>query len=301
MKKISIILPIYKYTDCIIESINSILNQTYKNIELIIIIEKTKDSKKIAQIIKEKINDEKIKIHINKTKLGLAESLNYGLNISTGEYIARMDADDISLPNRLKIQYEYMEKYKNVDILATNSEYFGDVEGPWFSDKFTFDRLKANLLISNPVCHPTVMFRKKSIEKYDLKYNPEFISEDFELWCEAISKGCIINMINDVTLKYRKNSENMTSDTNLVERRIESVVLTMKKYYKSTLNLTLSTKQIMNLQILFNYKKNKLLRYLLIKKIVKRNRKVNYFNDEDLTFVLGYKSVIKKIISHIRK
>jgi len=202
---------------------------------------------------------------------------------------------------KVKIQYEYMEKHKNVDILATNSEYFGDVEGPWFSDKFTFDRLKVNLLISNPVCHPTVMFRKKSIEKYDLKYNPEFISEDYELWCDAISKGCIINMINNVTLKYRKNSENMTSDTNLVEKRIESVVSTMKKYYKSTLNLTLSTKQIMNLQILFDYKKNKLLRYLLIKKTVKRNRKIKFFNEEDLTFVLGYKNVINKIISHIRK
>ncbi len=288
---ISVILPVIskKYLK---ESVDSILNQTYKNFELIVILEKSSEQIEIEKLLN-KYSDKRIIIMKNNKKLGLAKSLNIGLEKSKGKYIARMDSDDVSLENRLEIEYNYMEKHNDVDILATNAEYFGNVNGPWFNGNISFENLKSNLLISNPICHPTVMFRKSSIKKYNLKYNSKYISEDYELWCDSISKGCTINVLEDITLKYRKSTNNLTSNDKLIKARINSVVKTLKKYYFKTLKLRMSKSSIMNMQILFPYNKNNTKREKLIIKIVEKNKIVKFYNEEELTWQLGYYNIIE--------
>ena len=139
---ISVILPVIskKYLK---ESVDSILNQTYKNFELIVILEKSNEQIEIENILN-KYNDKRIIIIKNNKKLGLAKSLNIGVDKSKGKYIARMDSDDVSLENRLEIEYNYMEKHNDVDILSTNAEYFGNVNGPWFNGNISFENLKSN-------------------------------------------------------------------------------------------------------------------------------------------------------------
>ena len=102
----------------IIKSINSILEQTYKLFEFIIIVDNPKNNEIIETI--KKFKDKRIKVIINEKNIGLAESLNKGISIAKGKYIARMDADDISLPNRFKIQFDYLESHPDIDVVGSN-------------------------------------------------------------------------------------------------------------------------------------------------------------------------------------
>ena len=132
--KVCVILPINNYSKYMDDAINSILNQTYDNIEIVVIIEKTKDQKKIKNHIETKYKNKNIVLFLNKINLGLARSLNKGLNYSNGEFVARMDIDDISASDRIERQVNYLKKHKDVGILGSNAEYFGKITGPWFSD-----------------------------------------------------------------------------------------------------------------------------------------------------------------------
>ena len=187
--KVCVILPINNYSKYMDDAINSILNQTYDNIEIVVIIEKTKDQKKIKNHIEKTYKNKNIVLLLNKINLGLARSLNKGLKYSNSEFIARMDIDDISVSDRIERQVNYLKKHKDVGILGSNAEYFGKITGPWFSDDFNYEKIKVDLLIGNPICHPTIIIRKNIIDKYRLKYNKNFISEDYELWCTALTKG----------------------------------------------------------------------------------------------------------------
>ena len=113
MKKVSILMPMYNSEKYIKESINSILNQEYKNFELIIVDDGSIDSS--IEIVKE-YNDSRIKLYENIENKGLPYTRNKLLSLATGEYIALFDSDDIALKNRIKAQVEFLEKNKNIDI-----------------------------------------------------------------------------------------------------------------------------------------------------------------------------------------
>ena len=286
--KVCVILPINKYSEYMDEAINSILNQTYNNIEIIMIIEKTKDQKKIKNHIEKKYKNKNVVLLLNKINLGLARSLNKGLKYSNGEFVARMDIDDISVADRIEKQVNYLKKYKDIGILGANAEYFGKITGPWFSDDFNCEKIKVDLLIGNPICHPTIIIRKSIIDEYRLKYNKNYISEDYELWCSALAKGIKIELMQDILLFYRKSDENITSNKKYTKKREKSVLRSMKKYYKNTLKKCFSTREIMNLQGLFPCEKNEQLRKKTLKKIIVQNQKNNFFDDDELKYYLNY-------------
>ena len=286
--KVCVILPINNYSKYMDDAINSILNQTYDNIEIVVIIEKTKDQKKIKNHIVKKYKNKNIVLLLNKINLGLARSLNKGLNYSNGEFVARMDIDDISISDRIERQVNYLKKHKDVGILGSNAEYFGKITGPWFSDDFNCEKIKVDLLIGNPICHPTIIIRKSIIDKYRLKYNKNYISEDYELWCTALTKGIKIELMKDILLYYRKSDENITSNKKYIKKREKSVIRSMKKYYKKTLKNSFSTDEIMNLQGIFPCEKNEQLRKKTTKKIIDQNQKNNFFDDDELKYYLNY-------------
>lgn len=201
-------MPAYNAEQYICEAIESILNQTYKDFEFIIINDGSTDGTR--EIIKS-YNDPRIVYLENKKNSGIVVTLNRGLDFATGEYIARMDADDIAIDNRLEKQVTYMEQNKNVGLLGTGIRVFGDeIES---SDRvFTIDtkQLKAELLFSSCIAHPTVMIRRSVLEKNKLRYNSEFTgAEDFCLWWE-ISKVCDISTLPDILLKYRIHASQIT-------------------------------------------------------------------------------------------
>ena len=127
MKKVSIIMSVYNEIETEVElSINSILNQTYLNLEIIIVIDNPNNEALIKKIKKYSEKDNRIKCIYNDKNIGLANSLNKGLKISTGDYIARMDADDISYPLRIEKQVEYLEKNKDIFLLGCQAEKIDD-------------------------------------------------------------------------------------------------------------------------------------------------------------------------------
>lgn len=194
---ISVVMPVYNSQQYLSEAIESILNQTFSNFEFIIINDGSTD--KSEEIILS-YTDKRIVYIKNATNLQIVESLNKGLSIAKGKYIARMDADDISLPQRLKKQFLFMEKNPNIAVLGSWYETFGDsheIFRPLPSDC----EIKTKLLFDSPFSHPTVMFRASSLMhfSYTNQYNK---AEDYALWI-SMSPTCTFANLPEVLLMYR--------------------------------------------------------------------------------------------------
>ena len=116
---VSIIMATYNSSETILSSIESILNQTYKNIELIIINDKSTDDTKLN--ISRFINNSRVHVYNNQINIGLAKSLNKAIKASKGDYIARMDDDDISHPNRIQKQIDVFQNNMDIDVLGTSA------------------------------------------------------------------------------------------------------------------------------------------------------------------------------------
>ncbi|RHV70460.1 MULTISPECIES: glycosyltransferase family 2 protein [Clostridia] len=193
---VSVVMSTYNEEKYVLASINSILNQTYENIEIIIVDDASTDN--TVSLI-ENIATDKIRLYINDTNKKLAHNLNFAISKAKGKYVARMDADDISRRERIETQVEYLEKHKDVDVVASYAKTFGDSDIIKKSP-CTHEGIKAALLFTNPLCHPTVMFRKSSI---DFGYDESCAAgQDYELWARIIDRKKF-SVLSDVLLDYR--------------------------------------------------------------------------------------------------
>jgi glycosyltransferase involved in cell wall biosynthesis len=189
---VSIVLPVYNAGVYLKEAIQSILDQTYTNFELIIINDgSTDDSEKLIK----SFTDDRIR-YIYQQNTGLAGALNTGLQASIGKYIARQDQDDISLKERLQKQVEFLEKHPNVNLLGTRAQVFTDDQKEMkMHDHATEPAvLRFDLLFDNPFVHSSVMFRKESIDKIGYYNTDRSYYEDFELWSRFAFNGRVANL-----------------------------------------------------------------------------------------------------------
>ncbi len=202
MPEISVLMPVYNSEKYLGEAIESILNQTYEDFEFLMLYDKSTD--KSPEIINS-YNDSRIKI-INCNSKGLVNALNIGVERAEGEFIARMDADDISLPERFQKQIDFLEKNPNVGICGSWTEEFGEVPSRIFKYPSEPDIVKAKLFFFCALAHPSVMMRKSFLEKYSLRYNEtQKQAEDYELWQRCSFYFDIANL-PEVLLKYRITS-----------------------------------------------------------------------------------------------
>lgn len=204
MPVVSVLMPAYNAEQYISEAVESILNQTYRDFEFIVVDDcSTDNTVKIVQSFK----DPRIKIIENKTNIGVAKSLNKGLEYCTGDYIARMDADDISMSNRLERQISYLEKNPDIAVVGCNIEIFGMEKGSrCFSN--SPDQLKIDLIFNNCFAHPTIMARKECLCQFG--YNPEYSKmEDYDLWVR-LSRQNKLSCIPETLLKYRMHVSQVT-------------------------------------------------------------------------------------------
>ena len=189
--KISVIMPVYNAEKYIREAIESILNQTFTDFEFIIVYDPSFDS---SLSIIYSYKDARIQMIENKKKIGLAKSLNKAMMYAHGEYIARQDADDISLPNRLELQLEFLEKHPEVALIGTGV-YVIDKTGDVIEKRIMHPSPKKSLLKGNRFVHGSVMLRKAVIDELG-GYNELFKnSEDYELWFRLSQKYEINNLI----------------------------------------------------------------------------------------------------------
>lgn len=205
--EITVIMSVYNSGEYLRDSIKSILNQTYKNFEFLIIDDCSIDNS--IDLIKEYASkDLRTKYFINSTNLGLAKSLNKLINVARGEYIARMDADDISLPHRFDMQLRVFEKYPDIDLIfgdTLNIDKNGnDICHCWIPN--SIEKILKELSHFNYVRHPTVMVKKETLIKFN-GYNPFFrTGQDGELWIRMRDNGAKFYYLQKTLLLYRLNS-----------------------------------------------------------------------------------------------
>lgn len=198
---VSVIMPIYNSVKYLKDSLESIINQTYKNFEIIIVDDSPKDDGSLAII--RSFNDKRIRYIKPKERMGLVKSMNYAIKLSNGEFCARMDADDISHIKRFEMQVKYLQENEDVSVVGSNcfiinehNKIIGAYEYP--SDD---NDIKLKMLFNSPIVHPSVMIRKKLL--LENLYNENcFCCEDYELWSRLIYKTKFHN-IKEKLIKYR--------------------------------------------------------------------------------------------------
>lgn len=192
-------------------SINSILRQSYENFEFIIINDNP-ERIELRDILNEyAVNDSRIIIHENLENQGLTKSLNIGLGLAKGQYIARMDADDISLPDRFSEQIRFMEMHPEVGICGTWVKYF-DESAKKCKRPLEDRTLKDDFINYNPFVHPTVMIRKSVLSDHTIKYDEEWkFAQDKQLWLELMDFTEFAN-IPKVLYLYRISKRQISSN-----------------------------------------------------------------------------------------
>jgi len=218
---ISVVMPVYNSSLYLHEAIDSILAQTFSNFEFLILNDGSTDR---SQDIILSYQDERIKFIDYPLNLGLAARLNTGIQIAQGKYVARMDSDDVALPERFEKQLFFMEQNKDVAVCGGFINFIGkDVPSTalnWVThtDK---DLIKINLLFDCAICHPTVMFRKEILNDnkitYDSAYEP---AEDYKMWLQMSNKDLVLVNMKDILLYFRINN-NQVSIANNNEQRVK--------------------------------------------------------------------------------
>lgn len=210
-KMVSLIMPVYNAGKYIEEAINSILNQTYTNFELILIDDVSTDNtwSKVS-----KYNDSRIKTIHNDKNRGIAYSRNRGIEVARGEYIALMDDDDISTPDRFEKQVNYLDEHLEYDFIGGRYQTI-DEKGNVISENrvayYNPNFIKAMFLFQNVYCNGEMMFRKSVIDKYHIRYEDgQYGMEDYRFWIEC-SKVGKFTTLDKVFLQHRIHDQSETN------------------------------------------------------------------------------------------
>lgn len=200
-----------KYLD---EAMRSIWEGQTRKPDQIVLVKDGPLTQELDSVIekwKHVIGCSKLVIVTNEKNKGLALSLNDGIKVAKGDLIARMDTDDISLPNRFEIQEKFMEDHPEVDILGGSLQEFNDEGSLHYVRTFpaTLERIKATIHRSSPLGHPSVMFRKRFFDEGFSYKNTYHICEDIVLWFDALCAGKIIHNTPEVLIKFRRNDSMM--------------------------------------------------------------------------------------------
>lgn len=243
MPRVSVLMPAYNSEKYIAEAIESILSQTFTDFEFIIINDGSTDgTSKIVR--KYATRDPRIKFIDNKQNRGLIAVLNQGLDLCTGEYIARMDSDDISRPERFKLQVDYMDTHPNVGVVGAWVRLFGALD-----DVYQYRRtvkLFDMLIYGANIAHPTAMIRTSVLRNNKIYYDPKYPhAEDYGFWVSIVRVSEIHNL-QTVLLDYRWHDTNVSvlhhktqmESAERVRHDLLETVLTNDKDVKKLLNLT---------------------------------------------------------------
>ena len=206
--RVSVLMPVYNGELYLAEAVDSILNQTYTNFEFLIIDDGSTDSS--AELIKS-YDDHRIQLISLPCNNGLVNALNMGLDLARGEYIARMDADDISVPERFERQVHFMDANPDIVVGGSWLETFDGVKQKVWAPPLTNEEIKSFLLFESVIYHPTVIMRKSIFSDSSVLYSSEYPhAEDYELW-SRLSRSCRFANIGKVLLKYRLHNNNVSS------------------------------------------------------------------------------------------
>jgi glycosyltransferase involved in cell wall biosynthesis len=201
---VSILIPIYNTAAYLTRAIQSILEQQYASLEIILINDGSTDA---SETIIRSFQDPRIRYVKNEQNMGLVYTLNKGIDLSAGKYIARMDGDDVSLPGRIAQQVAYLEAHPEVGVLATRVTLINEMDEPignWAADQqnTTPEQIRRFLPKDNCLAHPSIMARAELLKKY--KYRGEQSqAEDYDLWLRMAADGVVIHKLSEVFVQHR--------------------------------------------------------------------------------------------------
>lgn len=201
---ISVLLPVYNSSAYLTSAVESILKQTFTDFELLLINDGSTDN---SLSLMQSFKDARIRLIDNEKNIGLTATLNKGIELARGKYIARMDADDISLPARFEKQVAYLDKHADVAVLATRASFMnteGEITGEWNDDAVHVSEndIKRFTAFSNCLVHPSVMMRARVLKKY--RYRDHLRSaEDWDLWLRLLADGQKIHKLDEILVHYR--------------------------------------------------------------------------------------------------
>ncbi|GHU71025.1 hypothetical protein FACS189413_12180 [Bacteroidia bacterium] len=227
---ISIILPVYNGEKYLREAMDSIVAQTFRLWELIVINNASTDSSREIVL---QYNDSRIILLDNETNQGLIYSLNKGLAHCRGKYISRIDADDIALPEKLQTQYDFMETHPETGVCGCSMEAFNDEKH--YSQRVdfaTFDQaIRAFAFFQSPFNHPSIILRKSVLDEHQLKYPSLYRNaEDYGFWIEILKYTQGAN-ISQVLTRYRKHENSETAiDDKKTEVKVSIIVQIHTRY-----------------------------------------------------------------------
>lgn len=233
--KVSVLMPVYNAKEYLAEAIESLLKQTLVDFELVIIDDCSKDGS--TELVSQ-YSDPRIRLIKNEQNLGVARTLNVGLRFCRGEFIARMDADDVADPSRLERQYDFLDTHNGIDLVGADIIRM-DSEGNELSEQHrnpdTWGKLKWLMFLNCSIAHPTIMARKSFFEKAG--GYPIISGEDFALWHAAIDKGLRLQNLPMPLLRYRVHVKSI-SKARAIEH-LEAAADVVRKHAEKRLGLSL--------------------------------------------------------------
>lgn len=284
-------MPVYNAQKYLSEAIDSVLAQTFDDWELILINDGSTDRSKA---IIERYRDSRIRYVENEQNMGLIATLNKGIDLCEGEYIARMDADDIAMPDRLSMQTDFLDRHADYVMCGTDAIVI-DANGQQTGKIKNLCRdalLQINLLFTNPFIHPTMLIRRRILinNRYNVHYRH---TEDYELWCRLAKLGKVANL-NAELLKYRWHNTNVSVVYNDIQQNLKDEIIRRKLYdvfglepdeeelsvHKITFQLYSLGKKIEVPVNCFNNISDWFI------KLIKKNEEIQYYDNADLTAFL---------------
>ena len=222
---VSVVIPAFnERPDMITDAIKSILQQTYDNIELHIFDDSTKDETRTA--IDNFASDPRVNIHRSPERVGFIKSLNLGLEAATGMYIARMDGDDFSHPDRFEKEVAYLETHPEVMVVGGQMNIMDENGQITSSRSYPTGGLKFFLFscARNPLAHPTIMMRREVVDK-GYRYDESLkMSEDLDFWLRLMNDGYKLANLPDTLINYRVMGNFLEKRSSDVQREVMAQV-----------------------------------------------------------------------------
>lgn len=246
---ISVVMSIYNEPEeWLKDSIESILHQTFTNLEFIIVNDNPGRELNGSLVRRYMDIDSRIRLIENADNIGLTCSLNKAFKEAHGTYIARMDGDDISLPERLETQFRFMEAHPDIGVCGSWVQFFGNIR--LLSQKvnkvpLTTRQIKSALPFYNPIIHPTSFFRKSVIDPFEPLYDEKYRSaQDYLLWEKLLNHTIDLANIENVLLRYRVSENQISSALKQSQNTVASTIR-LRTLEKLGLHLSEDEKSLM--------------------------------------------------------
>jgi glycosyltransferase involved in cell wall biosynthesis len=229
--RVSVLMSVWNGDRYLCQAIESILNQTFRDFEFLIINDGSTDRSRDIIL---SYTDNRIRLIDNGTNLGLTESLNQGLELARGEYIARQDTDDVSLPDRISKQVSFLDDHLEVGLLGTWTRAF-DTRGVFVSEWRTplnNSLIRWSLLFGTSIAHPSVMMRRSAIEQAGGYHAWALYAEDYDLWCRMSLRTQIANLpeflvwrrLHSYSVSVTYSEQQDETDRQVMRREIQRIL-----------------------------------------------------------------------------